>query len=86
MTLIRAEGAVWAEDSGRPASLVWNGRRSRVSDTPTLLEADTVFVPHLPSVEPALRFQGISDSGETRVFDVEFDSSQHRWCLLTTYR
>jgi hypothetical protein len=85
MTLIGADVAVWADDSGTPARMIWNGRRYRVSDIPTRLEADTAFVTHLPPVEPAWRFQGTSDTGETLVFDVGFDSSLHRWCLLSTY-
>jgi hypothetical protein len=86
MTLIGADVAVWTGESGCPERLVWNGRRYRVSDTPTRLEADTSFVTHLPPVEPAWRFQGITESGECLVFDVGFDTSLQRWCLLSTYR
>lgn len=85
MTLVGADVAVWTEESGRPERLVWNGQRYRVSDTPTPLEADTGFVTHLPAVAPTWRFQGTSETGETLVFDVGFDLSQHRWCLLSTY-
>ena len=86
MTLIGADVALWTAESGQPERLVWNGLRYRVSDTPTQLEADTSFVTHLPPMIPAWRFQGTTDMGESLIFDVGFDSSLQRWCLLNTYR
>jgi hypothetical protein len=86
MTLIGADVALWTAESGQPERVFWNGLSYRVSDTPTQLETDTRFVTHSPPMIPTWRFQGTPEMGESLIFDVGFDSSLQRWCLLSTYR
>lgn len=77
--------AVWLDDRGVPERLVWNAERYRVSDEPTLVEVDWAAITHPPAVPPLWRFQGSSERGDTRVFDVRFDIQRGVWQLLRTY-
>ena len=86
MTLVGATVTVWTGVQGIPERFVWDGRRYRVSDTPTALDVDYAAITHPPDDMPlGWRFQGTSDAGETRMFDVLFDESRQEWQLLHTY-
>ncbi|MBK4346643.1 hypothetical protein [Lacisediminihabitans changchengi] len=86
MTLVGATVTVWTGVRGIPERFVWDGRRYRVSDTPTALDVDYAAITHPPDQMPlGWRFQGTSDAGETRMFDVLFDESRQEWQLLHTY-
>jgi hypothetical protein len=77
--------AVWTSDQGVPERLVWGSQRYRVTDEPTSLEIDYATITHPPVDFFGWRFQGTSDVGETRIFDVRFDSDCRQWRLLRTY-
>jgi len=86
MTLVGATVTVWTGVQGIPERFVWDGRRYRVSDTPTALDVDYAAITHPPDDMPlGWRFQGTSDAGETRMFDVLFDENRQEWQLLHTY-
>jgi len=86
MTLVGATVTVWTGMQGIPERFVWDGKRYRVSDTPTALDVDYAAITHPPDEMPlGWRFQGTSDAGDTRMFDVLFDESRQEWQLLHTY-
>ncbi|MBC7725498.1 MAG: hypothetical protein H7146_12270 [Burkholderiaceae bacterium] len=85
MTIIGAPVAVWTAETGRPQRLFWGGRRYRVTDTPTLVDADFGFITHPPDLPPVWRFQGTTDDGQSLVFDVRFDHARGEWVLLRTW-
>jgi hypothetical protein len=87
VTLLHAPVAVWLDGSGTPRRLVWEGRRYKVTDTPTPLEAfldERVTHPPAGSL-PGWRFQGTNDAGESRVFDIRYDRHGDCWTLLGAY-
>jgi hypothetical protein len=86
MTAVGTTVTVWTGVRGIPERFVWDGRRYRVSDTPTALDFDYAAITHRPDHMPlGWRFQGTSDSGQTRMFDVLFDENRQEWQLLHTY-
>jgi hypothetical protein len=84
MTLLDSTVTVWTTPAGVPSRVVWEGRRYRVSDSPTRLEPDYELITHPPLLN-GWRFQGTSDDGESRVFDVLFSESRQEWRLLRVY-
>ena len=69
--------AVWVDPTGAPTRMFWAGRRYRVTDTPTRLGPGTDLLyasamTHPPSPLTGWRFQGSSEDGDTRVFDVRW--------------
>jgi len=83
--MLKAESvAVWFGADAKPQRLVWAGRRYRVTDMPTPLEFDLSLITH-PPVVPGWRFQGTTEDGDTRVFDVQGDSSGQHWRLINVY-
>jgi hypothetical protein len=85
------ELTVWTVN-GIPVRLVWEGRRYRVNDTPTPLDADDIFEltwhPALTHPLPAWRgwrFQAIDDERHALVFDVREGVDGSPWHLLRTY-
>ncbi len=66
---------LWIDEHGVPRRMFWAGRRYQVTDTPTRLGAapELLLGPeftHPPSPLNGWRFQGTSDDGDSRVFDV----------------
>jgi len=84
MKVMSESVAVWFGADARPQRIVWAGTRYRVTDTPTQLDFDLSFITH-PPVLPGWRFQGTSEAGDTRVFDVQGDQSGQRWRLINVY-
>lgn len=79
--------AVWPDARGIPSRFVWEGRRYRITDTPTRFDPDQAAVTHPPSTPAGWRFQGTSEDGEdTRVFDVLYIEARQEWLLLHSYR
>ena len=85
MTLIGATVTVWTGAQGIPEQFLWGGSRYRVTDTPTPLDVDYSAITHPGAMPLGWRFQGTSDSGDTRMFDVLYDTSRGEWQLLHTY-
>jgi thymidine kinase len=86
MTLHAIENAtVWLA-SGRPARLVWRGRRWRVTDTPTAL-TEPVYDERLThgSVPQQVgwRFQATDDAGHTHVVDAR--QATDGWAVVAVY-
>jgi hypothetical protein len=72
---------VWMHD-GKPARLIWDGTRYRVSDEPTRL-SDLLFeVTHPPMID-GWRFQGTDETGQSKVFDVR--RTVAGWELVRVY-
>ncbi|WP_166870405.1 hypothetical protein [Salinibacterium sp. ZJ450] len=81
--------ALWT-DAGVPVRLVWEGRRFRVTDSPTSLgdSVETWWHPALTHpLDPGIgwRFQASDDSGETHMFEVRYDERRGGWALLRVY-
>lgn len=78
--------SVWVDGQGIPERLVWNGVHYRVSDEPTLLQ-DILLgaITHPPAIQ-GWRFQGTSETGESRVFDVREEADQRGWTLLNVWK
>lgn len=86
MTTVMASVAVWTNERGVPEGLVWDQRRFRSTDTPTLLESDYEFIAmHPPAVHPGWRLQGTDDHGRSMIFDVRYISSRCEWILVRVY-
>ncbi len=77
---------VWTSSQGIPERFIWGGRRYRVSDRPTPLDLDYTGITHPPAAPVAWRFQGTSEEGDTRIFDVLYSQARQEWDLLRTYR
>ncbi|QDZ16104.1 hypothetical protein [Humibacter ginsenosidimutans] len=78
---------VWLGSNGAPQRMFWAGHRYRVTDTPTRLgpEPDLLLSPaitHPPRPSTGWRFQGTSDDGDSRVFDVRRRDAGDGWELL----
>lgn len=83
--VVSATVLVWTGAEGIPERFMWAGRCYCVSDTPTPLDIDYASMTH-PCVMPlGWRFQGTSIDGDTRVFDVLYNSADCEWQLLHTY-
>ncbi|HEU0164010.1 MAG TPA: hypothetical protein VFQ54_03135 [Thermomicrobiales bacterium] len=85
MTIIGVAVSVLTGMHGIPERFVWNATTYRVTDTPTRLDLDYATITHPPAVPLGWRFQGTSDTGETRMFDVMFEPVRGEWLLLHTY-
>jgi hypothetical protein len=85
MTLIKATVAVWTGAKGIPEQFIWDGKRYRVTDAPTPLEIDYASITHPPTMPLGWRFQGTSDDGDRRMFEVLYSETQQEWHLLHTY-
>ncbi|WP_346769365.1 hypothetical protein [Planctomonas sp. JC2975] len=77
---------VWVGADGTPKRMFWAGHRYRVTDTPTRLGPEpglllSPAITHPPSPLNGWRFQGTSDDGDTRVFDVRF-ADDDGWELI----
>jgi hypothetical protein len=85
MTLAGTTLTVWTGVRGIPERFVWDGTRYRITDMPTPLELDCAAITHPPVMPLGWRFQGTSDTGETRMFDVMYHEGNQEWHLLHTY-
>jgi hypothetical protein len=85
VTLITDTITLWVGASGVPERFVWQGTRYRVTDTPTPLEFDLNAITHLITVPTGWRFQGTTDIGESRIFDVLSVDHGQGWRVLRTY-
>lgn len=85
MALASATVTVWTGASGIPERFVWAESRYTVTDTPTPLDIDYAAITHPESMPLGWRFQGTSDEGDTRIFDVLYDVVHGDWQLLHTY-
>jgi hypothetical protein len=87
MTVLTDPATLWTVD-GRPVRMVWRGRRWRVSDTPTRLRGEPIFLPplitHAPTGYVGWRFQATADDGETLVVDLVRDGEA--WAVSRSYR
>ena len=77
--------AVWLDDAGAPVRIVLNGRRYRVTDHPTPLDDLVIGITHPPAAPLGWRFQATDESGEARVFDVQFQPAEGQWTLIRSY-
>lgn len=86
MTVVGSTVIVWTGVRGIPENFVWSNVQYRVTDTPTSLDVDYAAITH-PGVMPlGWRFQGTSDDGDSRIFDVLYDATRDEWQLLHTYQ
>lgn len=86
MTATAATVTVWTGAEGIPERFFWAGQPYAITDTPTVLEVDYAVITHPGSMPLGWRFQGTSDRGDTRMFDVLYDCEHGEWQLLHTYR
>jgi hypothetical protein len=86
MTLVGATVAVWMGAEGIPEHFIWADNRYSITDTPTPLDMDYAAIIHPGEMPLGWRFQGTSDDGDTRMFDVLYDSQRGEWQLLHTYQ
>lgn len=90
-----AHAVVWSDESGRPLRLIWQGRRWRVTDRPTVITApvswwwrvdpDGADLDLAPAECAGWRFQATGEHGETRVFDLRDTGDPRRWLVVKTY-
>lgn len=78
---------IWLDALGAPARMVRDGRRYRVSDTPTRLGPEpgapvSPAITHPPRPLMGWRFQGTADDGESRIFDVRRTNVSGPWELF----
>ena len=85
MTLVGTTVTVWIGAEGIPEHFIWAGNEYTVTDTPTPLDVDYAAITHPAAMPLGWRFQGTSDVGDTRMFDVLYDVARGEWQLLHTY-
>ena len=86
MTLVGTSLTLWAGEHGVPERFVWEGKRYRVTDTPTPLEFEVGLITHLAGLPAGWRCQGTDESGESLIFDIARYSDAHEWHVVHTYR
>jgi hypothetical protein len=86
MTAVGQSVIVWTGKHGVPERFVWEGKRFRVSDTPTPLDFEIGLLTHMPSVPTGWRLQGTDESGDSLVFDIGRFADDRDWRILHTYR
>ena len=87
MKTMRAPDAVGLDlTDGVPVRLNWRGTVYTVSDTPTPLQlsADHEALTHPLAPLFGWRFQGTSDTHDSRVFDV-YEAGASHWKLFAVY-
>lgn len=72
---------IWLAN-GLPARLTHDGKRYRVTDTPTRLEDENPDMAHRLNLT-GWRFQGTDGSGLSMMFDIRRDGDQ--WRLIRIY-
>lgn len=85
MTMTDPVLTMWTGPHGVPVGFVWEGVRYRVTDSPTRLDIDDSLITHLTHVPDGWRFQGTTEQGESRVFDVIFNERLREWRVVKTY-
>jgi hypothetical protein len=86
MTLVGTTLTLWIDDSGAPERFVWEGRRFRVTDTPTPLDFEIGLLTHLAGAPNGWRLQGTDDNGESLMFDIAQLAAGREWHVTRTYR
>ncbi|MGG7507666.1 hypothetical protein [Plantibacter sp. YIM 135249] len=70
-----------------PVRMVWHGERWRITDTPTALSGEPLYVPpmmtHPSSGFRGWRFQASNERGDSRMFDVLRDEGG--WIVSRMY-
>ncbi len=84
MDLVSTALTLWVGEDGGPERIVFDGRRYRVTDSPTRLELDMAWVTHLPQIPLAWRFQGTDEDGDSVMFDIVQHGEE--WRVLRTYK
>jgi hypothetical protein len=85
MTLMDGAVTISIGAQGRPERCVWAGTPYRITDTPTPLEPDYATMTHPVAQPVGWRFQGTTEGGDSRIFDVLFSEARQEWLLLHTY-
>jgi hypothetical protein len=86
MMLVSATLTLWTSETGVPERFVWEGRRFRVSDTPTSLDFEIGLFTHLAALPVGWRLQGTDEDGESLMFDIAQMAPGHEWHVIRTYR
>jgi hypothetical protein len=86
MTLVGTSLTLWTGAQGVPERFVWEGRRYRVTDTPTPLEFELSVITHPVVIPTGWRCQGTDESGDSLIFDIARYSSADEWHVIRTYR
>ena len=86
MTLVGTSITLWASERGVPERFVWEGKRFRVTDTPTPLEFEMGLLTHFTVVPMGWRMQGTDERGESLMFDIGQFTADRGWHVLRTYR
>ena len=86
MTLVGTSVVLWTGGQGLPERFVWEGKRYRVTDTPTELEFPLGLITHPAGIPTGWRCQGTDESGDSLIFDIARFSDAHEWHVVHTYR
>lgn len=86
MMLVSATLTLWTSDAGVPERFVWEGRRFRVTDTPTPLEFELGLFTHLEGLPIGWRVQGTEEDGDSLMFDIAQFATGSAWHVIRTYR
>ncbi len=88
--------AVWTTEEGVPLRLVWRATRYRVQGSPSVwaelpawwrpFGENRYGVGSLPRQIGGWRLRAVSETGETRVFDLRHDPGAGRWLLVRSAR
>jgi hypothetical protein len=84
--MVSASLTLWTSERGVPERLVWEGRRYRVTDTPTPLDFEIGLVTHIPAIPTGWRLQGTDEVGDSLVFDIGCFVEDRGWRVLHIYR
>ena len=62
------------------------GKRFRVTDTPTPLDFEIGLLTHFTVIPVGWRIQGTDESGDSLVFDIGQFAADRDWHVIRTYR
>jgi hypothetical protein len=85
MSLVGTTVTLWTDVHGVPEGFVWDGKRYRVTDTPTPLDFDLALITHLLAIPTGWRFQGTDESGDSLVFDIACYADAREWHVVRIY-
>ena len=86
MTLVGTSITLWTSERGIPERFVWEGKRFRVTDTPTPLDFEIGLLTHFTVIPVGWRIQGTDESGDCLMFDIGRFAVDRDWHVLRTYR
>jgi hypothetical protein len=85
MTMLGTSLTLWMSERDVPERFVCDGKRYRVTDTPTPLEFEIGLLTHVTVIPVGWRLQGTDETGDSLMFDIGRFSAGLDWHVIRTY-